>query len=134
MRKIFTKMYLSPKRTPLFFKRFSRKGYAVFNSIGKVVHIGVLKKSVSQSSLEKQGLLTKLLKNLRPPHSFLSFPPDTVFQDAPERWDILSLLTISLPLAQEEEAELYLIHSPQRALYSPSVEYRARFFLKHHEF
>ncbi|MGN0036284.1 MAG: hypothetical protein ACI36X_03580 [Bacteroidaceae bacterium] len=40
----------------LRFRRWSRKGYAAFCSMGRVVSIGRLKKSIADASLGKQGL------------------------------------------------------------------------------
>lgn len=44
----------APVRRTLRFRRWSRKAYAAFASIGRCVSIGCLRKSVADSSLSKQ--------------------------------------------------------------------------------
>ena len=46
--------YTTPVRHTLRFRRWSRKAYAAFVSIGRCVSIGCLRKSVADSSLSKQ--------------------------------------------------------------------------------
>lgn len=46
--------YTTPVRHTLRFRRWSRKAYAAFASIGRCVSIGCLRKSVADSSLSKQ--------------------------------------------------------------------------------
>lgn len=46
----------------LYFKRWSRKSYAIACSIGKVVHIGVLALHISQRLDEKCGYLKRKLQ------------------------------------------------------------------------
>ncbi|MDF9830972.1 hypothetical protein [Parabacteroides sp. PF5-6] len=41
-------------RTLIRFRRWSRKGYAVFSSLGRCVTIGALKKGLADASLKKQ--------------------------------------------------------------------------------
>lgn len=48
-----------PMRT-LRFRRWSRKRYAAFCSVGRVVSIGQVKKSITDASLGKQGLAAVL--------------------------------------------------------------------------
>lgn len=48
-----------PTRT-LRFRRWSRKRYAAFCSVGRVVSIGQVKKSITDASLGKQGLAAVL--------------------------------------------------------------------------
>lgn len=50
----------SPRHINIRFRRWSRKSYAVFCSLGKVVTIGYLRKSAIQASMMKQHLTDEI--------------------------------------------------------------------------
>lgn len=84
-------LYQSPKRTSLRFRRWSRKSYASFITIGRLITIGRVKSIVADSLLRKQ-------KRTVPPFNILSFFLENALAELDDPPEVELSLQLTVPL------------------------------------